>query len=325
MNITQELSQCVEQRLLLEGRSPCAPAQEFHIGFGIDAAFVRPLGVLITSLCENNPQLALSCHVMTIALNEEEISQLRAIAAGYRVNIHIYFLNLAFFAGLPTKRDLPIPTYFRFVLPTLVEAQTVLYLDSDIICINSVQPLFEASLGEHVLAAVPDAERTATRRMAALHLSTYFNAGVLLINIANWRREQVSRHALSLLFEMPNQLTYLDQDALNIVLEGKTTVLDNKWNYFVSEQTNEAVIHQACLLHFAAHPKPWTVAFGNTPIQQRYLDYEQRSPWAGVPLQQPRTFHAMRLYAEKLWQKRNYRESIAWYLRYVHRKFIRHE
>lgn len=321
MVIAQDFSQCVKECINLEGRPAATSARECHLGFGIDDSFARPLGVLLTSLCEHNQQLALTFHVMALALDEQHVQRLREIAQRYHVNICIYYLNADYFTGLLIQRNWPLPIYFRFILPKLLHAQTLLYLDSDILCLRSIQPLLDIPLGECVLAAVPDAENTATRRKAALGIATYFNSGVLLISMENWNRAAISERALTMLFETPDKFTYPDQDVLNVLLQGKTIVLDNAWNCLFDDRGDEASAQQAwqqaALLHLAARPKPWMVAYDCPFMQQRYLEYEQRSPWANLPLLPPRAYYEMRFYAENLWRKHQYQASVAWYLRYL--------
>jgi lipopolysaccharide biosynthesis glycosyltransferase len=327
MNISHDLSQCVTRHLELIGRSSDAPVQEFHLGFGVDAAFVRALGVLLTSLCENNRQLALTFHVLAIALDADDIDRFRALAQSYQVNIHIYDIDTTFFAGLPTKRELPIPIYFRFILPSLVAAQTILYLDSDILCLQTIQPLLSISLGENVVAAVFENGQQAKLRMAALNIPSYFNSGVLLIDIENWKKAHVNERALTFLFET-GEKHYYDQDALNVVLEGHTRALDKAWNYLLDfhryEDSAQEALQHARLLHFISRPKPWSIAYDCQCLLQRYREYALRSPWADIPPQLPDTYREARYYAEHLWRKRRYTAAMAWYLRYLRHKFCTH-
>ena len=43
----------------------------FHIAYGIDANFVRPMGVAMTSIVENNQESEFVFHVLTDGLDDE--------------------------------------------------------------------------------------------------------------------------------------------------------------------------------------------------------------------------------------------------------------
>ncbi|VFS61474.1 Lipopolysaccharide 1,2-glucosyltransferase [Kluyvera cryocrescens] len=60
----------------------------------------------------------------------------------------------------------------------------------------------------------------------------YFNSGVLLLNIPAWASEHVSGKAMSLLSDknVTRKLSFMDQDILNIILSGKVTFIDGKYN-----------------------------------------------------------------------------------------------
>ena len=58
----------------------------------------------------------------------------------------------------------------------------------------------------------------------------YFNAGVLLIDVAEWAAQRVETRALGLLRDAPTEITLADQGALNVTLAGSWLPLDSRWN-----------------------------------------------------------------------------------------------
>jgi lipopolysaccharide biosynthesis glycosyltransferase len=90
-------------------------------------------------------------------------------------------------------------------------------------------------------------------------VSTYFNAGVLLIDLDRWRHERISERALEFLEKHPTT-PYADQDALNVACDGRWKHLDHKWNFQAHdsqrfERTEKRL--RPAILHFVMAAKPW--------------------------------------------------------------------
>ena len=91
----------------------------------------------------------------------------------------------------------------------------------------------------------------------------YFNAGVLFINLDNWRKNKVESSLQKLLFS--KKFEYHDQDILNLFFDGRVQELSSKLNYLL--KANESLDNQnivdsfvekeAILLHYIGASKPW--------------------------------------------------------------------
>jgi lipopolysaccharide biosynthesis glycosyltransferase len=316
-----DLSNCIEHSALFGDPQSGTPRTALHIGFGIDAAFARPMGVAMTSVCEHNAALALHFHVITTGIAPGDLDKLQVVAEQYRVTIALYTINSHLFERLPHNNNISIASYFRLLFPKVVAADRLLYLDGDILCVKSLLPLAEMPLPEQTLvAAAPDAERTANARMAALNLPHYFNSGVLLMDLRRWNDAMISEQALTVLLDDPACCKYHDQDALNIVLAGKTAYLPQRLNHIVHGTLEHA--QDAVLLHLVANPKPWSIACADQQVQRFYLACEQQSPWAGLPLELPRNCRQMRYYSRKLWLEGRYLSAMCWYAAYAQDKWL---
>ena len=72
--------------------------------------------------------------------------------------------------------------FFRYFIPQFVKEDKALYLDSDIIVRSNIDELFLEDITDYPLAAVADALVPST-----------FNSGVMLINVALWRKRKCNR------------------------------------------------------------------------------------------------------------------------------------
>lgn len=300
-------------------------ANTIHIGYGIDDNYARCMGTSILSICRHN-NAAFTFHILAIKLNHTNIDRIKNLARQLNINIIVYEINPAILRELPTFVHLPLPTYFRFILPYILhEEKYIYYIDADIICLNSADKLFSLDLQNNIIAAVPDLDWMNKKRNKALQLKdhTYFNAGVLVINIAVWNNFSVMDKVLAVIKKDPVLFRYLDQDALNVVLHNKVLYLDKIYNCIDPAAVNR---NDIVFLHFAAHPKPWNIAWPISSIcndfnRHLYSACEQHTPWKNEVLQMPRNYKEMKVYAKALRHNGNIVKSLGWYIKYLVKKY----
>ncbi len=81
---------------------------------------------------------------MAIKLSDENIAGIQQLAETFQMEIHLYEIDPEAFRKLPTHEHLPIPTYFRFILPLILEdKERVFYIDADIVCIGNFGELLK--------------------------------------------------------------------------------------------------------------------------------------------------------------------------------------
>lgn len=315
MNFSNEIKAAVIKRQTF-GRSAQVPGI-LHVGFGFDAAYVRPMGVSLTSIVINNPDINIHAHLFYSSLGEGDLLKLEAFIRQYsNLVISLYEVNDQIFTMLPVKQYLPLSTYFRLMIPLILpELEKILYLDSDVLCLGNLSGILNVNLDNKTVLVVSDIDSTANARIEALGLKSgkYFNAGVMLIDIQKWNIQKISEQALSLLCKFPDKFIYLDQDVLNILLENNAKYIDDKFNSIMGKgEISSGII----LLHCTAHPKPWKIHC-ISKAQSLFLHYEQLSPWSGTPLEYPTIYSEARRYSKLLFTKGRIKESIVWYKNYL--------
>ena len=298
------------------------PSNYINIGYGIDNNYARCCASSIASFCLNNPTKNFNFHIMAKKLSTNNKDRFKQLAQLYSININIYKINIDTLANLPTQIHLPIATYFRFILPLVLDnIDKLFYIDADIICLKNADELFNTNLNDNIIGAVPDLPWMNTKRNKALNLRNhiYFNAGMLIINIAKWNNFNTFAKILQAIQNEPQKFRYLDQDALNLILTNHIQYLDTKFNCIDINSTEQKNI---ILLHFAAHPKPWNIAFSISKLCNKfnknlYQYYENKTPWKNFPLEQPKNYKEMKKYSHILYQKQKYFSSLKWYLKYI--------
>lgn len=297
-----------------------------HIGYGIDNNYARCCASSIASFCFNNPTKNFNFHIMTNDLSTTNKKQFEQLAQLYSVNIYIYEINIDTLAKLPTQTHLPIATYFRFILPLILDnVDKLFYIDADIICLQNADDLFNINLNNNIIGAVPDLPWMNKKRNKTLNLQNhiYFNAGMLIINIDKWNNFNTFAKVLQAIQNEPQKFRYLDQDALNLILTKHIQYLDTKFNCIDINNIDKKNI---ILLHFAAHPKPWNIAFPISKVcnefnKNLYQYYENKTPWKNLPLEQPKNYKEIKIYAKALKYNKQYLQSLYWSIKYLLNKF----
>lgn len=154
-------------------------------------------------------------------------------------------------------------TYYRLFLSEMFpRLDKAIYIDADTIVTGDISKMYKYELGNHFIGAVRDQVIAQTEtfqeyveNVLGVEESSYFNAGVVLINCKAFRKN----HVLKKFVELLNTYTFgvaQDQDYLNIICKNKVLWMDNKWNVqaFGRIACNEKDI---CLVHYNLNNKPW--------------------------------------------------------------------
>ncbi len=214
-----------------------------------------------------------------------------------RSNTHINLSKICDkeFKSLPPPTDAhTIETYFRLKLPAILpKIDKVIYLDADTIVVGDIEKLWDEKLGDNILLAVEDPKYIHESRLADLGMknnSPYFNAGVLLMNLAKMRVPEFERKLNSYVRKKFKVLKFLDQDILNALSEGCWTPLPlafnsispvcrkrrkNEFIFYTKDDAKQARQHPF-IIHFTVTPKPWNPGCID-PRRGRYWEYTKKT------------------------------------------------
>jgi lipopolysaccharide biosynthesis glycosyltransferase len=123
--------------------------------------------------------------------------------------------------------------------------------------------------------------------------SPYFNSGVMLIDLASWRRERLADQFLRCLAENERYVWCWDQYALNVVLADRWCILPLRWNVgahtFEYPTTREIpvgsidyqeMINDPAIVHFTTEFKPWRPG-ARHPQRDLYFAALDETAWCG--------------------------------------------
>lgn len=291
---------------------------DFHIAFGIDKNFARGMGILIDAIHQHNKKMKIVFHIFTDGIEKIDIDKLHELARYQNIIIKIYYIDINAFRFLPTTLAWSYATYYRFIMGKILykSVDKVLYVDADILCIGSLEQLKKIDMEENIVLAISEEGQFNVKRLG-LHQEHYFNAGVLYIDIDKWNAADIAEQAVELLQKNPEKYTYLDQDVLNILLDGKTRFINNKWNYLYDmRKMNSALPNEVILIHFIGD-KPWQQWSQHHFMVDLYKQYANESPWSTVPLVEPSHYKDEKRMARSYAKRTMYAKALYWYVRYA--------
>jgi lipopolysaccharide biosynthesis glycosyltransferase len=274
-----------------------SPDEVIRVLFCCNPAFYQHLAVALASMLESNRQAQFEIHLITSGRDRILETKLRRTVKRYRnVALTIHEFPIEDYAHFFVDNHVTAETYLRIfaaeVLPARIDK--VLYLDCDIVVVGDLRDLWSTDVCAYAVAGVRDPY--AAFRRASLGIPCdhpYVNCGVLLMNLARWRAERLSRRLARYIELQASNLMFHDQDAINAVLHEKILPLDYRWNvqaqmfrpkrYPIAEYNN--AIDQACrqpaIIHYTSAEKPWL--FRAIVSKKRvYFHYLAKTEWRGT-------------------------------------------
>jgi len=267
-----------------------------------DDNFVQHSAVMLASLLANNSNVVVYLLTEGLTLKNQAILKQEVISKGGQYNYVL--VDDKIISNLPMPKDAELchistATYYRLLISDILpkDVEKVIYLDCDIVIRKSIQDLWDTKIKNYALGAVSQIPTpNGYKRLGYDIRYGYFNAGVLLINLAYWREHNVSQNLISYLTENFSSIKYHDQDALNGLLHQSRFILSCKWNmlfpYFdreiltVLDIENNILIddfkeYKECiklerkdptLVHYTSVPKPWQKGCIH-PFRNDYFKY----------------------------------------------------
>lgn len=273
--------------------------EKIHIAACFDHGFVMPTGVMIFSVCVNNPDVNIDFHLVvdeSVTVGDRtDLTETVSAFDGMRVLF--YDVNSQQCTRFPLHM-LPSSTYYRLflseILPETIDK--VLYLDGDCVVRHTLLPLWKTSLEGYALGAAVEATESIAFVYERLRYPSeygYFNAGVLLINLVFWRQQNVVSTFVSFIETHTEAIRWDDQDVLNAVFYDKKIAIPieynlhtgcllekPRWKSWDCKDDVIKVIKDPVIVHFTFRNKPWeTYARYPHPFTNSFLKYQNQTKW----------------------------------------------
>ena len=189
----------------------------------------------------------------------------------YKCYIHFIFIEHAFEKIVRKIPRIAIPTFYRLIIADVIpeEFDKCIYLDVDVCVCKDLSELFNIDLKDNYIAGVVAAghyflEQKHVKRLNIPSLDTYVNAGMLLMNLKEIRKDNITTKFMHL---SKRNYAAQDQDIINIACIGRILTLPPKYNamtirleedspLYSQKEINEAK-KSPHIIHYADTRKPW--------------------------------------------------------------------
>lgn len=299
------------------------------IAYGVDGDFLIHAGVSIISIIENMADKKIHFIIITDEVNHTAFAELQSVIEMSKHALSIVVISDAVFDYLPKTHTFPSSIYYRLLAPIIFQEYLyLLYVDADIVALNDLSGLLDEHKPGNVICCVvkePGSQMELSRQVGVSE-GEYFNSGVIYINNLAWMEHSVSERVYNLLIEKGDSFLYFDQDALNMVLNGKVFYLNQKYNMQIKaghKTTNflqEAPV-DTVFLHYVGEDKPWQI-WNTQNIAKHYRKYRQLSPWGNISLASPNKSKELKKYYKSLWFQRQYFLTGVIYMKYQWKRFF---
>lgn len=306
---TREVQRTLFANVEKRRRLPAGEKKKIPIVLAANESYIAYSSVLLASVLEHiNSENDYEMIVLSHEIKESSKKKLKKLTAGYS-NVSLRVLDpdeLLKDYKLFTRAHFSVETYYRLVLPQfLPEYDKVLYLDVDMVAKADVAELYDIDIEGYLLGAVydvdtaglyngfqPDKKKYMDEELQLAYPYNYFQAGVLLLNLAEFRKTFSMKQILDMAAAKQWQL--LDQDILNKLCEGRVKYIDMSWNVIYDygniridrtfrlapqwqyKMYMEARKHPK-LIHFAGPEKPWQ--YPDCDFGEEFWEYARKSPF----------------------------------------------
>jgi lipopolysaccharide biosynthesis glycosyltransferase len=269
--------------------------KDIHVALATDNNYVQHLGGAVRSMMEHTDPSRIIAHVVCQNVEPKNIDLIRQVFSKYpTATVHIYDFDATDYGHFRVDGHISLASYIRlFLADTLpLAVDTLVYLDSDLCVLADIAELASTNLDGAVIAAAPDIYAEENARLGLPAEYDYFNAGILVIDLAAWRRLDLSAKALRYVETNAARLTYHDQDALNALLYDRVKKFDIAWNYPAKLRRKDmwppgadrALFTRLSrikpkIIHYTTHCKPWFF-WADIPFEREYLKSLRFTPWA---------------------------------------------
>lgn len=259
-----------------------------HICTSSDNNYAPYAGTMFASILLNSKKdESFVFHLLDGGIGPEEKMRIEKLKTIHDFEIVYYPMNNEEFANCPLTY-LTIATYYRLKIASFLKnVSKVIYLDCDMIIKQPLSDLWDTDISNYWVAGVQDPISDENmKRMGIPEGNYYFNAGMLLLNLDKWRKDEIEKKLFEYLDQHPDKLRFQDQDLLNKVLYSKSLELPLKWNSqycvggfktFEKAEYLESLKNPA-IIHYIMSDKPWK---SDSLVYRRcyFIEVLKRTPW----------------------------------------------
>ena len=279
-----------------------------NVVFAADDNYVQHMAVTMLSLLHTK-KVAVSVNFTVIGdgLSEKSIAILKEISESNHSFISFPVVDFSSWEDLKVNYHFSRAMYGRLLIPDIIAAEKIIYLDCDTVIRSDISDLWNTDIDQYYAGAVIDPPLSGLDKY---YISPgppiipwgqpYCNSGVLLLNLTKCRQDNLMAKVFRYVKEHSDRIYFPDQDALNVLMQGKWLHLHPRWNVqssmfkmcykrkqrcTVPRDIIEAVKNPA-IIHYTEAIKSWHYEC-LVPYVEEYYKYLAMTPWKDYTPKRP--------------------------------------
>ena len=198
-----------------------------------DENYAPYLSVMIATALENcNKTRRIKFYVIDDGLSEYSKEGLEETVNKYSSNASIQFLTVEkdIYEDFLVSDHITTTAYLRISLPNLLakeDYKKVLYLDSDVLVLDDIVKLYDEPLNGKTIGAIIDPGQVkALERLGIDSDDLYFNSGVMVIDIDQWNKKEITEKTIHFLLYTDVHIFHLVLDDVQKSAKSACSILD---------------------------------------------------------------------------------------------------
>lgn len=239
--------------------------KEVPIFTATDDNYVPFLAVTLQSMLENaSANYKYVIKILNSGINADNVAKIKKYE---RNNVSIEFVDIRksleeLGLRLHTCIYYTQVTYYRLFIPTLYpQFDKALYLDPDIVVRGDISKLFNINIGNNLVGATSDEFVMNYKRILDYptiglgldRLQDYFNAGILIMNLKEMRRQKFEDQFVDMLAKY--KFVVQDQDYLNVICKNQVHYISGMWDKMPCVE--DVDVSKINIIHYNLIWKPW--------------------------------------------------------------------
>ena len=250
--------------------------QNIPIIYALDRNFVVPTLVSIISAVENNAE-KLEIHLIIPQSDSGQMKLIEKELQEREIEYQIHPFSSSLIDKLdikvvekrrtgPGREAITLGTYQKLLIQDLIKLEKVVYIDGDTLVGDCLKDLYNVELENNFIAGVSDMSSRGILKETKLPFNEetkYINAGLMVLDLEKLREYNFFMKSMSAESKYRDRLNFVDQDIINIVLNGKVKLLPSHFNlqtwYKMKKKQVEINLKlmKKGILHCVGPVKPW--------------------------------------------------------------------
>ncbi|EGV07249.1 glycosyltransferase family 8 [Haemophilus pittmaniae HK 85] len=258
-----------------------------NIAFSSDNNYAPYLAISILSILKNNSYFKIYFYILDFGIEDDNRKIIEDIISKNGMNVRFIKVDKDSFSDFPLTISYISPaTYARLNITKYIpNVDKLIYIDVDTLTNGPLDELWNTDIENYSLAACKDyfieIDQVDYKPKIGLAEYSYFNAGVLLINMQRWRELNVLEVSLEWLAKYKDIIEYQDQDILNGIFKDDVKFINSRFNFtpaecgYIKYLKKRDIQFPAVIYHYPGPDKFWSIKSTHLKANLGYSLFKQ--------------------------------------------------